>query len=382
MRLRLAALATALIAPLLAGCLEEAATPGRADGGTSPQVVTRPDDFEALDNMSTDDRPHLHDYWGGKETLRVMDATEPEGVMLFGDWYAHTFRPDAKRVVPQGASEVAVTFTWTDEPDDAFTGPELWVKTAADREAKFVADVAKGETIRFPTTNPENDLPHNVISAWELEFRIFPPEDGVRPIVKSGEIAIVVDATRGLDIPLFPAHPDRWESATEIQLLDDASDPIVIEEGHSIDGYRCYTGCIDRHVPRDGIVVPFDAESVEVTLTHAAQSPSRLGLAWHGADTWEWTVRAPDADDGTTKTWTIPLARGMGDGPYAAQSVWEFVPMLIDGAPDAGEGVFVGAYSITARALKGPETGGEAAGAVRTQTGAVLSALGEKDVAR
>lgn len=333
--------------PFLAGCLESSDAPQTASTD-APIVVTNPGDFSSIENASMDDdRAHLHDYWGGKKSLEIVSETQSTGGMWFGDPISWAlFTPPPGKVFPLGTGIVRVTVSWTEESTDWYANPELWVKTQEDNAPRKLADLASGDTIELPTTNAMNDLPHQTVSAWEFHFYLTRPDE-VRPLTFRGDVTMTVVAEKTLDIPLFPAHPDHWAGATEIALLDDGQDTFY--QGNSNRGWSCFYGCPHAFRPMDGALVPFDAKLVRVTLTAGVGAPTKLGLSWHGADTREFTRMPPTSESGTTRVYDIPVERGVGDGPYALQSLWEFLPYIESPQED---GVHKDTYSISAVALK------------------------------
>ena len=73
-------------------------------------------------------------------------------------------------------------------------------------------------------------------------------------------------------------------------------------------------GCRRAHAP-NGTVVPYDAAAVEVVLQKGPDSPTDLGLLFHGGDTREWQAPEPAATEGGRLTYRIPVGPGMGDSP-------------------------------------------------------------------
>lgn len=102
-------------------------------------------------------------------------------------------------------------------------------------------------------------------------------------------------------------------------------------------------GCPFTYTPADQVIVPFDADRVEVRIEHATAAPFTVGLAYHGAATREWSFPEAVGTD-AQRIYTIPVGAD-GDGPYARQSQWEFIP-YIDGPIE--HGAIVQEYRITA----------------------------------
>jgi hypothetical protein len=283
----------------------------------APVVVTRPDDY-AYDASGE----HLHDYWQGQRMLLVLDAFHPGGTAegagpgLAGGASVPVmeFRPESSDVVPQGAASVEVTMSWTDAPGDSYLAPELWVKTAATNEARLVSAIASGQTVVVPSTNLDNDLPHQLLSAWVFELRMTSPDP--LPLRFKGSVAAEAVAVRGLDIPLYPAHPDRWGGLDVLPLLQAEGALFYFEDpiDHGCNGVSCPRIL----VPADGAIVPFDADHVEALLRVQGSTP--VDLLYHGGLSRDFAVAEPV--DGLPGTFLIPLAGA--DGPYAVQSQWEF----------------------------------------------------------
>ncbi len=304
-------------------------------------TVTSPGDYSG-DNGTNGNAPHLHDYWAGGDRLVVLEtAVSQTGPGLSGGTGAVVvaeFRPDTDHVVPQGASAVHVTIGFTPDTLDRWTAPELWLKTAADTNTSYLADITDG-VITIPSTNDKNDLPHQRLSAWIFEVRMHGTDTG--EMRYKGEVRIHVEAEKGLEIPLYPGHPDLWAGRTEFQLFDvSGSDFYAFDPGDAgCDGIDC----LEVIVPDAGITVPDDAATVHVVL-EMGPSPTTFGLSYHGADRRDFERIDPSVLDGSTYTYDIAL-RGDGDGPYAKSSLWEFV-LFIDGPVQ--DGVVNQTYHLTA----------------------------------
>lgn len=340
----------AVTASLVAGCSEDPPVAGATVD--PPCLVERPDDRSCLDaNATSVDRPHLHDYWGGQDRLVVMDATAHAGSVGFnedGQWFM--LRPDPDHVVPQGTSEVQVTIAWTAYEPTHYSDTELMVVTAADREPWVAGPVASGDTVVIPSDNSRNDLPHQRLSAWQFILHAA-PADPLGGVIFQADVTIRVEAVRGLDIPLYPGHPDLWQGRTEIALFDEEVPLGILHGGIEVgpaSAGPCIFACLETMRPDDGAIVPYDAAFVEVVVTHDQDLPFRVGMTYHGAADRDTRELAPETDDGTTRTYRIPVGPD-GDGPYAKQSLWEFRPFVE--APEK-DGAFAGSYSVTARVLK------------------------------
>lgn len=326
-----AILVLALVAAAaLAGC---ASDPAPSTTSTTGQVIiTKPGDY-AGDNATNGDLPHLHDYWGGQDRIVVMDGwpTEPgPGLGGGSDVPIYNYRPPSGHVVPQGASHVEVTLTWTPAQDDIYTSPQLWVKGAGENQPHLAAAIGSGQTVVVNSTNELNDLPHQLLSGWLFQFRLSQRDD-LGMLRFKANVTIHVEAVRGLPIPLYPGHPDRWGGNASITLVDVERELAYLQDpgDAGCDGISCP----QVEVPMDGTIVPPDAAFVEAVLTVELGSPQTVGLSYHGAEGRAFQRLEPSATSGNERTYRIDVGQ-YGDGPYAKQSQWEFAPFIDGPAPD------------------------------------------------
>lgn len=335
--------ALVVLALLVAGCASEPAAPAAVP--EEPLLVTEANDAESLTDEAFRMQAHQHDYWGGAERLTVLEATRPDQTFFVAPFWGVTLVPEPGQVVPQGTSRVEVTVSWTDGTAKHYTAPELWVRTAADHEPVLVGPVEQGQTLVLDATLAHADLPHQTLSAWRFEWRIRPGPGSL--IWWDGEVNMKAVAVRGLEIPVYPPHPDLWDGAESRDLLD-GGQSFGFWRGDPVDGGNCYGQCPEIHRPGDGLVVPYDATTVEVVFEQSSESVTEMGLRFHAADTREFTVLEPAETQGAARVYRIPVTTGMGDSPYATQSLWEFAPFV----QDATHSLKTGSYTLTARVLR------------------------------
>ncbi|HJQ93426.1 MAG TPA: hypothetical protein VJ874_03975 [Candidatus Thermoplasmatota archaeon] len=342
-------LAPLVLAFLVAGC---SSPEPEASPPPSVTLVTDPSQGRADPTMGE----HLHDYWGSSDRKLVLEQVHPVGYLTVGgDGVAAIALPEPGDVVPQGAASVEITLDWTPSPEfgalNQMTGARLLVRTAADREAQEVGPVTEGQTVVFPSTNERNDLPHQVLSAWEFHWALDPVTlpNGQQVTSYQGELAIKVEAVRGLEIPLYPGHPDQWLGRTEMPLFSVEGTAVMDGDPRSGD-MRCYGACPPRLVPGDGVVVPIDAHHVRVTLDRDMASPTRFGLAYHTAVSRDWVVAQPLEETDVSRVYVIDVLDG-GDGAYAKQSAWEFALFVEEPVEN---GYIVDTYRVSATVHKDP----------------------------
>lgn len=334
----------ALICLVLAGCIGGPADPQ----STTPEadVITDPTNTSYNDSSGF----HIHDYWDGQDTKRVIEQTHGTFLNNLGGedsrWIMR-FHPGDGRVVPQGTSELTVTVDWTDDdPRNSYGDMELWVKPANANEARLVTEeLEQGETVEVPIAYREADLPHQLISAWEFQVHLRGSSDPYN--FYTGQVTVEGDAHRGYELRPFPPHPDHWGDETELSL---------VEETHSLFQFNNptggFTGNFDQRIrPPNGSLVPFETDRVEVTIESDNDLPvGGLELRYHGADTRNLTLLEPDSRDGSTATYTIPVTDEMADSPYVNASLWLFSVSANHGATD--EPVYSGEFTLTATVYK------------------------------
>lgn len=343
--------ALVLVGTLLAGCTDE---PAPAENDDGPTLVTDPRDLEGGNSSGE----HLHDYWGGQDRLTLHEEETSGGGLISTcngfSWYV--FQPDTDHTVIQGTEFVEITMDWQDEPTDHYSDPELWIRTAEDDAPHFVSAVEPGQTVVFETNNTANDLPHQQLSSWEFHWVLYPGEeaDPNCNLWFHGDMTFRSEIVRGLEIPLYPGHPDRWDNATMLPVLDE-SKSVFLDQGTDEGGNGlCLSGggedggCFwENHRPSGGAVVPHDARTVEVRIVPANTGPFDIQFAYHDAATREMTTMDPTREDGDTRIYVIDVGSG-GDGPYAKQSLWEFRVY-----PDQQTATYVeGGYAITVETFK------------------------------
>lgn len=342
---------------LLAGC----STPSEDAQGqdADPAIITDPRDLSYLQNATPGS--HVHDYWEGRSQVTVVEDHRDVGrVTYFGssapvNGTVATFQPPEGTVVLQGTGRLEAVANWQDSTADpatdalgqgnAYTRVELWVKTAASREARPVAELQKGVPVSFNTTNEEDDPPHYTLSLWEFSLVFWNDESDRMSF--GGTLDLKVEAFRTLPLVLFPPHMDRWNGTRELVLRDFSASA---QETHLVLTYACNGGCLPWFSPDGGLVVPYDAREVVVLFEPAPGStPTPVVLDVHGADSRSFrTVAGQDAGAGALR-FSLTLDPGMADSPYAFQSLWEF-RIRLDTPME--QGAWQGDYHVKATALR------------------------------
>jgi hypothetical protein len=337
---------------LVAGCSQP--------GGQEP-VAERPTLVTNARDLANGTAPgsHVHDYWQGRGEMQVLDAQTGEFAYDSGraNGTLSTFRPEDGTVVLQGTGILEVTPSWEltpASPADAALGPqtdfdwmELWVQTAADAAPHPVERVENGQTLRFNSTNDQDDPPHYEVSLWR--FLLVAQNPDGKDTKFSGSIRMTAKAFKTLPLPTFPPHADQWSGSLEINLLE--KDQAVQAYVATPVSVSCNGGCVDDSIhPDDGRVVPFDARTVEVVVsTDATSLPVPLALRWHGADSTTFQDIAPSVDDPGRRVYTIGVGPSVGDSPYAKQSLWEFRVQL---ETPYGVGAWHGTFHVKATAMR------------------------------
>ncbi len=331
----------------LSGCT----TGGSGSDPDDVNVVTDPSDFSYVSNATrAGARAHIHDYWSGQSVLYVINAEKEHG------WIWHTsaegqdatlaFRPPSGSIIPLGAALVNVTVEWRNLRQSAtqIHGEpfELWIKTAADAQPHYAADLVNGVPTTFETNNSLNDIPHQQLSAWS--FVVVVPDamqlpDGNYHSSWDFMVNMSVTATRGHSIPPFPPHPDLWGDERQKGVI--SLDVPYFSWGYLEDRRECMpcdnvADVIDRFGLSDGALIPPDVDYVQVFVEHdtddATVPAAPLSLMYHTSHSWQWQDAPVFDQSGGVVEYRIPV-EGRGDSPYANQSVWEFGFRMADEGP-------------------------------------------------
>lgn len=330
-----------MLVTALSGCTGVASTTE-----PSPVVVEDPLDYDYLD---TGAGSHVHDYWGGAAELTLMQTRYSASngpVYNMGQW-TYQKLPDLEEgvVVPQGTGHLEVHVQAMDGEATIRGAGEVVAWTPAGDDMVVLGPVDTAFT--YDVAPEQADLPHQSISGWDFWMR-FEGEEGA--FLFNGQIDARIVAVRGDDpLPVFEAHPDRWDGASEMLLFERTFTTAHVYYGPVFEGCSGTGGCAPDASPDEGTIVPADADHIDVIVRNVAGSPARMALRYHGADTDEWTLVAPIEDDGETRLYRIDVG-SRGDSPYAHRSLWEF-----GFRPDVQ--VAAGEYHVAATVYKHPVVG-------------------------
>lgn len=353
MRLRLLVLVVALV---VAGCATPAEDVGAAGtNGTAPDggPLTSPPEDVVDDGTRTDlgHMPHLHDYWQGKERVTLFDGElEPDALNLtFATFFQVVFGQSAVvggmqfylpegQIVYEGTGVVELTASWD---DPRVTGIGFVYESPDAPEWKVGGSLPNGEPFPLEITPAQTDMPHAKSSKWWFAFG---PDES--PGVLAGPFRLKIDIVRVGDVMTFPAHPDFWQGAHELTLLD-------ADHHGEVPSYakRLAQPATQGEFTEDWLllenVVPMETQALRVvaTITSAESTPgevSSFGLFYHGAES-RAPLRCPVKDVESfpqTLEWVVPVSMDMTDSPYAEASMWRVLVephvVLADGTPQMG----------------------------------------------
>lgn len=367
---------TVLAALVLAGCAQPGAEPGPAGANqtaSSPTVdaASAPNDdgSSKTTTVDTGHMPHLHDYWQGKERVTLFDGDlEPDAenltfATLIQVGFFHEavvggmqfFLPDGK-IVYEGTGIVELTATWS---DPRVTGIGFVYLSPDSRDLKSGGSLPNGKAFPLEIKPEQTDMPHAKSSRWWFGFG---PDQS--PGALAGPWHLKIDIVKVGDIMLFPAHPDFWQGAHEITLLDadhhGQVDSYVKRAAQPVTQGGEFTEDLvgfPKPVPMETLAVQFT-----VDITAATSTPGKVtgfGLFYHGAET-QQLFRCPVKPlNGTlpqTLTWTVMSTMEMTDSPYGNESQWQFLVephvTLADGTDEMGGMTDVSYdYHVVAKAL-------------------------------
>lgn len=348
-----------LVAALLvAGCATPADAPPGADANVTPgsdAPAALPPDAERVDDGTRTDlghMPHMHDYWKGKERVTLFDGElEPDAQnMTFATFFQVVFTQSAVvggmqfylpdgAIVYEGTGVVELTASWTDPRN---TGIAFVYQTPAEPEWQFGGALPNGEPFALEITPEHTDMPHAKNSRWWFGFG---PDSS--PGTLAGPFHLKIDIVRVGDVTLFPAHPDFWQGAHELTLLD-------ADHHGEVPSYakRVVQPATEGEFREDWVlferIVPMETQALRVVadITAASSTPGEVtsfGFFYHGAETrvpFRCPVKPLEGDLPRTLTWVVPVTMEMTDSPYADQTAWRFlvepIVTLAPGTPEMG----------------------------------------------
>lgn len=360
-----AMIALLALAVALAGCAGDSETPAPAE--QDPCLVESADDFSCADqdaNKTADQVAHVHDYWGGRETVRVLEESNTLGASIISScdaWPTRSWLPAEGLTVFQGTGRVEIT-THVEYSLDHRSGQlEVWVQRADQDTPEYVADLEDGNTVTLEVNHSAADLPHQALSAWE--FWVYTqPDPTTQPyrcdVWPRANVTFEVDIHKTLEVRPFPGHPDHWNGTDERPFLDAYASYGLNEEvlGSCTSGESSHAeGSCSMHWrgfgPQNGSIVPPGTDHVRLTLTlepDDAEPDATWGLRFHGADTREFQHIEPVSREGDTAVYEIAAA-GITDGPYSEQSQWRF--QLVN---ESDHQAYLGGWTLQGPAVKGP----------------------------
>ncbi|MFA5943087.1 MAG: hypothetical protein WC876_01330 [Candidatus Thermoplasmatota archaeon] len=338
----------ALAILLLAGCAGPSDEQAAAD---DPILVTSPGDYTYLNESNALARPHVHDYWGGRDRIGILDETWQgrHELTINGDnmvWMAEFLPPDGS-VVPQGTAQVHLALEYAAAPGDRVGDLSVRYSTAASTNLSDPVAFQDGK-VELPAEDVDNDLPHQVVSSWRFVV-LGTGEDGFERF--KGTMRLIVEAERGRPIPLYPGHPDQWNGTNEILLIeeDQAIYDLWLEPFGGCQPFPMMAfNCPVEHVPMDGAIVPTDAAYVEIRVVTSQELPNGLQFQYHAGDTRALRIVEPAESSDSERIYRIAV-EGNGDGPYAKRSLWGF---LVTGPSSPARTVEGATYTITATAYR------------------------------
>lgn len=358
----------ALVEPAQAAAKPNAPTPTTA----KPTNASTPAAGETT-TAGTGGAPHAHDYWAGKERVLLMDAdvamspTDRSAIQAAGAdrepalGAKDVTLPDGS-IVFEGTGRLLATLTWV---DPTITGMALRYHGAGDPTLSEPFPAASGETVEVEVSATMTDPPHSSASRWL--FRLLPTSQG--PIgVAEGAVHVRIEIEKMRDIEIFPAHPDQFNGSATIKLLDAEGEverngalTTVFDSG--IEGKRADLGFQpSAPVPLEAAVIYVRFTLKEAFSTDPTQDTGSIALRYHGADSTTLQDAELVSSQGKEFVYRISPSTTEGDGYYATESQWRFVPGLASAgaspdcvvAPCAEERVGGSILAIAARADTGP----------------------------
>jgi hypothetical protein len=284
----------------------------------------------------TGDRPHLHDYWQGKERVTLFDGeVDPSQPDPFGWTFYRLYAekqpmaggvewrlPDGA-IVFEGTGQLDLTATWS---DPRVTSVGVAYRTPETPQYGPSQEVASGAPLSIEVTPGMTDMPHMSTSRWGFFF-----SPGSAPGVALAPFNLKVEIVKMRDVDLFPAHPDLFEGKTEKVLHD-------LEHAHEEVSYAkrvpnlATSGQFGEKVVTLASLVPMETAwmRVEVDVLEATAMPGEvtdIRFFHHGADTTYLGHPAILPIEGSLAekrlVYAFPVTMEQTDTPYGKESQWQ-----------------------------------------------------------
>ena len=312
---------------------EDAAGAAGGNGGDPAPTDTR---MGPTAVNGTGDRPHMHDYWAGKERVTLFEGEiDPSQVDPLGWTFYRMYAerqpmvggaewrlPDGA-IVFEGTGQLDLTATWS---DPRVTSLAVSYRTPEGPEYGPFQEMASGKTLSIPVTPAMTDMPHMSTSRWGFAFAA-----GAAPGLAMAPFQLKVDVVKMRDVDLFPAHPDLFEGQREKVLHDQ-------EHAHQEVSYAqrapnvVTTGEFGEKFVTLASLVPMETVwmRVEVDILEATAMPGEVAdirFFYHGADTTvigHPTVLPIEGSLAEKRlVYSFPVTMEQTDTPYGKESQWE-----------------------------------------------------------
>ncbi|HLE48003.1 MAG TPA: carboxypeptidase-like regulatory domain-containing protein, partial [Candidatus Thermoplasmatota archaeon] len=303
-------------------------------------------------------RPHIHDYWGDKTELTIMDddvdlrtqtksrggagGTQTQQALSSVTYSAQNSSGNMYRIplpgdgdplalVFPGTKDIAITITWTQQ---AFTGYKVGIsfRPPTTQPETFLQRQTSGSTWKIGVTPDMWDTGHQYYSLWAFYVYTFQDAAGdgtnFRPGIINGNFHVTVKITKG-EILAEPAHPDFWANGDEIEINNHDNLGDCNNAYHTID--RDWPSC--KITPK-GLVPPGTMKlNIEMKWTYGTYEgtpPMDLVLIYRDATQNPWTTPVPEFKvakcngTGQTRTCEVTTKPGETDAYYQRRSTWVF----------------------------------------------------------
>lgn len=326
------------LALLLAGCLgaeepmemDHAGMPAADEAGPAP-VDTGSGGEQAV--VGTGGRPHLHDYWDGKERITLFEGTVTPGDQetLDATFYALWINREATAggmlwrlpdgsIVFEGTGQLDVTASWS---DPRTTGVSVSYRSGAGPEYSEAQPLESGKIHSIAVTPDMTDMPHMTTSRWE--FYLAP---SASPGAMLGPFDLKIEIVKMRDVTLFPAHPDLFEGKTEKVLLDADGRSAQVSYAKRVPNL-ILEGAFGEHeipladlVPMETKLMRFEVELRKASASVGEVSEIRFFYRSPGSQGLQPAEPVSGTVDEGFLVWEVPVEMEMTDTPYGKSSQW------------------------------------------------------------
>ncbi len=345
-----AAVALMVVSPALAGCFSD-------DGEPSPTLAPAAGGNETMREVGanatgglgaketgvlvngTGGRAHIHDYWGERQKVVVLDEVVRNDVYpIIPDRDANNgvfmkqLRLAEGQLIYEGAGKIEILVS---QPTDAIQGVRMRYRAANMEDFSEAVPIQFDQPLEIALTPKMTDMPHSTTSLWQWDFY----SDGTaKPLYGSFKVTITVYKARNIEF--WPGHPDFYADKPYRVLMDNKAG----ETRHF--GFEELFFSQNRgSMIKPDFLISMGTANVElfVNITQYSAPSEPTGYFVEFVNATRATIHRVSAledSSGSFYHFSIPVHASAHDSPYADASRWQFRVLATFGGAGLCPGCF------------------------------------------